>query len=66
MAKHYNFALVEFHYDKDITTGAYVFNGESIFDGKRVALEPPYKKLEIVGCNSKHIVRCYPFNNIML
>ena len=63
MKKHYNFALVEFHYSM-VENGVYVFNGDAFLDGRRVDIIPKTTKLEIKGCPSKQIVRHYPYNNL--
>ena len=46
--KHYNFALVEFHYDKDADTGLFQYNGTAILSGRRVAVKPPVLSIRAV------------------
>ena len=64
--KHYNFALVEFHYSKDADTGLFQYNGTAILSGRRVAVKPPVLSIRADACPSSQIIRCFPFNDVVL
>ena len=64
--KHYNFALVEFHYSKDTNTGLFQYNGTAILSGRRVTVKPPVLSIRADACQSAQIIRCFSFNDVML